>query len=29
MCSGLRVGYDSLYVEYVNDIVLRAYHVQH
>ncbi|UYB51593.1 hypothetical protein OCJ37_16705 [Xanthomonas sp. AM6] len=29
MCSGLRIDFDSLYVEYADGKVLRAYHVQH
>ncbi|MDR6673495.1 hypothetical protein J2Y70_002109 [Xanthomonas translucens] len=29
MCSGLRIDFDSLYVEYADGNVLRAYHVQH
>ena len=29
MCSGLRIDFDSLYVEYADGKVLRSYHVQH
>jgi len=29
MCSGLRIDYDSLHVDYAEDKVVRAYHVQH
>jgi hypothetical protein len=29
MCSGLRVDFDSLYIEYADGNVLRAYHGQH
>ena len=29
MCSGLRIDFDSLYVEYADGNVLRSYHVQH
>jgi hypothetical protein len=29
MCSGLRIDFDWLYVEYAAGKVVRAYHVQH
>ena len=29
MCSGLRIDFDSLYVEYADGKVVRAYHMQH
>ena len=29
MCSGFRIDYDTLHIEYENDVVVNARHLQH